>query len=75
MFKLWYMFAGAVVGLLLCSVFTPPTQNTKMLPDPTRPHLVFKNPAVENGFFQVRSIEVPCTSDVDSLNLMSALHK
>jgi len=75
MFQPWYLFAGFVFGLLIACVFVPPVSNKKMLPDPSNPDLVFKNPGVENGFFQVRSIEVPCTSETDSLNLMSALHK
>jgi hypothetical protein len=75
MFNVWYVFAGFVAGLFVCSVFVPPGQNTKMMPDPSRPNTVFKNPSVSNGFFQVKSIVVPCTSEVDSLNLMSLLHK
>lgn len=75
MFTPWYMFAGFVVGLVVVSVFVPPVQHTRVLPDPSRPSQVFKNPKVENGFFQVKSIEVPCTGDVDSLNLMSMIHK
>jgi hypothetical protein len=75
MFTAWYVFAGFLFGMIICSVFVPPTMNTKMLPDPSRPELVFKNPKVENGFFQIRCIEVPCTAETDSLNLMSILHK
>lgn len=69
------MFAGILVGLTIASIFAPPVRNTRMLPDPSNPHLVFKNPHAENGFFKIRCIEVPCTSEVDSLNLMSLLHK
>jgi hypothetical protein len=75
MFDAWYMFAGFLFGLIVTSVFVPPNMNKKMLPDPKQPNLVFKNPKVENGFFSVRSIEVPCTNETDSLNLMSMLHK
>jgi hypothetical protein len=75
MFDLWYIFAGFLVGMLITTVFIPPTMHQKMMPDPARPNLVFKNPKVENGFFNVRSIEVPCTGEVDSLNLMSMLDK
>jgi hypothetical protein len=67
----WYVFVGFLVGMIVASVFVPPTMNRKMLPDPSRPNLVFKNPKVENGFFQVKSIEVPCTHETDSLNLMT----
>lgn len=75
MFSAWYVFAGFVVGMMVCSIFIPPVQSTKMLPDPARPNLVFKNAKVDNGFFQVKSVETACTNEVDSLNLMSVLHK
>jgi hypothetical protein len=75
MFDLWYIFAGFLIGMLITTVFVPPTMNQKMMPDPARPNLVFKNPKVGNGFFNIRSIEVPCTGEVDSLNLMSILDK
>lgn len=75
MFNPLYIFAGFLAGVLVCCVFVPPTMNTRRMPDPSRPHQIFKNPAVENGFFQIRSIEVPCTAEVDSLNLMSMIHK
>jgi hypothetical protein len=71
----WYLFAGLLFGIVICCVFVPPTMNTKMLPDPSNPSQTYKNPSVENGFFKIRSIEVPCTVETDSLNLMSALHK
>jgi hypothetical protein len=74
MFKTWYVFLGFVVGMIIASLFVPPTSNLKMLPHPKEPNRVFKNPKVENGFFQVKCIEVPCTSETDSLNLMSELH-
>ncbi len=75
MFHPWYVFAGFLFGLVVATVFVPPNMNRKMMPDPSRPNMIFKNPKVENGFFTVRSIEVPCTGEVDSLNLMSMLHK
>lgn len=75
MFDLLYIFAGFLVGMLITTVFIPPTINKKRMPDPARPDIVFKNPKVENGFFHIRSIEVPCTGEVDSLNLMSMLDK
>jgi hypothetical protein len=75
MFRPGYVFAGFLFGILVSSVFVPPAANTKMLPDPKRPDMVFKNPKVANGFFQIRSVEVPCTSETDSLNMMSTLHK
>ncbi len=75
MFDPWYVFAGLLFGLVVTTVFVPPTMNTKMMPDPAKPNMVFKNPKVDNGFFTIRSIEVPCTGEVDSLNLMSMLHK
>lgn len=75
MFNLWYMFAGFLAAMVICTVFVPPTMIHRVLPDPAKPELVFKNPKVDNGFFQVRSVEVPCTAETDSLNLMSMLHK
>jgi hypothetical protein len=75
MFNPLYMFAGFLFGLIVTSVFVPPAMIHKMLPDPKKPNLVFKNPKVDNGFFSIRSVEVPCTNETDSLNLMSLLHK
>ncbi len=75
MFNPLFMFAGFLFGLVVTSVFVPPNMNRKMLPDPKRPDLIYKNPNVENGFFSIRSIEVPCTSETDSLNILSTLHK
>lgn len=75
MFNPFYVFAGFLFGLVVTSVFIPPDMNKRMLPDPKKPNLVFKNPKIDNGFFSVKSIEVPCTNETDSLNLMSALHK
>lgn len=75
MFNPLFVFAGFIFGLIVTSVFVPPDMNNKMLPDPKKPDLVFKNPKIANGFFSVKSIEVPCTNETDSLNLISALHK
>ncbi len=75
MFNPFFVFAGFLFGLVVTTVFIPPDMNKRMLPDPKRPNMVFKNPKVDNGFFSVRSIEVPCTDETDSLNLISALHK
>lgn len=75
MLSAWYVFVGFLVGLVVVAVFVPPVRHTKMLPDPKYPNIVFKNPKVENGYFQVKCIEVPCTSETDSLNLLSSLHK
>ncbi len=75
MFNPFYVFAGFLFGLVVTSVFIPPDMIKRMLPDPKQPNLVFKNPKVDNGFFSVKSIEVPCTNETDSLNLMSVLHK
>jgi hypothetical protein len=75
MFNLMYVFAGFLFGLVVATVFVPPDMNMKMMPDPSKPNIVFKNPKVGNGFFQVKCIEVPCTGETDSLNLMSMLHK
>ena len=72
MLRLEFVFAGMLFGLLVCSVFVPPTFLTKVLPDPLNPLLIFKNPKVENGYFQVKSHEVPCTRDTDSLTMLSA---
>ena len=75
MFNPFYLFMGFLGGMVVCSVFVPPTLLHKVLPDPSNPGIVFKNPKVDNGFFQVKSVEVPCTAETDSLNLMSMLHK
>ena len=75
MFNPLFVFAGFLFGLVVTSVFVPPDMKRKMLPDPKRPNLIYKNPKVENGYFSIRSIEVPCTNETDSLNILSELHK
>lgn len=68
MFDPIYVVIGFVIGMLITTVFVPPTSKKKLLPDINRPELIFKNPSVENGCFRARAYQVSCTADIETLN-------
>lgn len=71
MINLFWLFVGAVVGMLLVSVFTPPKRNVPTLPTPDNDS-VFKTP---KGCVKFTVNEVECTSDSTSLNFIASQHK
>lgn len=71
MINLFWLFAGAVVGLLLVSVFTPPNRNIPSLPTPDSNN-IFKTP---KGCVKFNVDEVECTPDSTSLNFIASQHK
>ena len=71
MLNIFWTFIGAVVGLLLVSVFTPPNRNVPSLPNPGNDE-VFKT---ANGCVKFKSEEVECMPSATSLNFIASEHK
>ena len=68
MFDPVFVIIGFLVGLLVTSIFVPPTASRKLYPDIHNQDLVLKNPGVENGCFRVKAYQVPCTENISQLN-------
>ena len=69
--ELPYLFGGALVGLLISAVMSPPTRKKPQVPTPNDP-TVYKTPT---GCVRIHASEVPCPGETDSLNLLGAQHK
>ncbi len=62
-----WLFAGVIVGLLIGTISVPPTRKVKVLPQPydeTPYH-------TETGCVRFVSVEVQCTAEPESLNLLA----
>ncbi|NBR61147.1 hypothetical protein EB118_12980 [bacterium] len=59
---------GFVVGMLVSSVFVPPTSTRKFYPDIKNPNMILKNPGSENGCFRLKPYQVSCTENITQLN-------
>lgn len=68
MFDVVWVLVGFVVGMIITSIFVPPTTKKKLVPDVQNPEMVFRNPKIENGCFRARAYQVACTSTIDILN-------
>lgn len=68
MLDITWLSAGAVVGLLLSSVFVPPTRKEKAVPMPHDAGVFY----TDTGCIRVVSTEVPCRAEMDSFNLLAA---
>jgi hypothetical protein len=71
MIEVRWVFAGAIVGLLISTVLIPPTRKVKMLPQPHDTTTY----QTDTGCVRFVSEEVPCTAETDSLNLLASLRK
>jgi hypothetical protein len=69
MIEVRWVFAGAIVGLLISTVLIPPTRKVKMLPQPHDTTTY----QTDTGCVRFVSEEVPCTAETDSLNLLASL--
>jgi hypothetical protein len=69
MIHLLWVVSGLIVGLLISTVFIPPTRKEKVLPSPFDPNTYH----TETGCVRFVSEEVPCTQEPDSLNLLASL--
>lgn len=67
MFDPVFVIFGFVVGMLVSTVFIPPTNVKKMYPD-LHSERILKNPDVENGCFRLVKYQVSCTENITPLN-------
>ena len=71
MINIFWVFIGAISGLLLVSVFTPPNRKVPSLPTPDNDE-VFKTP---HGCVKFKTEEVECMPSATSLNFIASEHK
>jgi hypothetical protein len=68
MLELRWIVVGLVTGLLMSTVFIPPTRKTKSVPSP-HDNSVYHT---ETGCVRFTAVEVPCVAEPDSLNLLAS---
>lgn len=71
MIELRWLVAGLVVGLLIATVLVPPTRKKMSVPSPADNSIYH----TDTGCVRFTAIEVPCTAESDSLNLLASLAK
>lgn len=71
MIELPWVVAGVVLGMLLSSVFVPPTRKVKSVPRPNDNSIYH----TDTGCVRFTAVEVPCTQEPDSFNLLASLAK
>jgi hypothetical protein len=71
MIELRWLVAGLVVGMLMSTVFIPPTRKLKSVPAPNDSSVYH----TETGCIRFVSEEVPCVDGADSLNLLASVGK
>lgn len=63
-----WLIVGVLTGLILGTVFIPPTRKSMGVPRPGDSETFF----TETGCVRFEAVEVPCTAEPDSLNLLAA---
>lgn len=71
MIDLRWFVAGLVIGMLMSTVFIPPTRKLKSVPAPNDSSVYH----TDTGCVRFVSEEVPCVEGADSLNLLASLGK
>jgi len=71
MIDLRWFVAGLIIGMLLSTVFVPPTRKLKSVPAPNDSSVYH----TDTGCVRFVSEEVPCVEGADSLNLLASLGK
>ncbi len=71
MISLKWLFIGAITGLLMVSVFTPPARNIPALPTPDNEEPFH----TEHGCVKMIAEEVECMPSATSLNFLASQHK
>ena len=69
MIELRWLVAGVIVGMLMSTVFIPPTRKLKTVPSPNDSSVYH----TDTGCVRFVSEEVPCVQGADSLNLLASL--
>jgi hypothetical protein len=68
MLELRWIVVGLVTGLLISTVFIPPTRKTKSVPSPNDNSVYH----TDTGCVRFTAVEVPCVAEPDSLNLLAS---
>lgn len=68
MLELRWVVAGIIVGMLISTVFIPPTRKEPALPQPHDAKVYH----TDMGCVRFESEEVPCVEGADSLNLLAS---
>lgn len=71
MISIMWTFVGALVGLLVVSVFTPPDRRVPALPTPDTDDSF----RTETGCVKFKTEEVECMPSSTSLNFIASQHK
>lgn len=71
MIDLRWLVAGLILGMLMSTVFIPPTRKLKSVPAPNDSSVYH----TDTGCVRFVSEEVPCVESADSLNLLASLGK
>lgn len=71
MIQLRWLVAGIVFGLLIDAVIIPPTRAKRTLPQPNDSSVYH----TDTGCVRFTSVEVPCSAEPTSLNLLASLSK
>jgi hypothetical protein len=66
-----WLVGGLILGMLLSTVFIPPTRKLKSVPAPNDSSIYH----TDTGCIRFVSEEVPCVQGADSLNLLASLGK
>jgi hypothetical protein len=69
MIDLRWFVAGLILGMLMSTVFIPPTRKLKSVPSPNDSSVYH----TDTGCIRFVSEEVPCVQGADSLNLLASL--
>lgn len=68
MLELRWIVVGLVTGMLLSTVFIPPTRKVKTVPSPHDTSVYH----TDTGCVRFTAVEVPCVAEPDSLNLLAS---
>lgn len=71
MLSITWIFIGALVGLLIVSVFTPPDRKIPSLPTPDNDESFY----TQSGCVKFKAEEVECMPSATSLNFIASQHK
>lgn len=71
MFSLTWIFIGALVGLLIVAIFTPPDRKIPALPTPGDDESFH----TQSGCVKFKAEEVECMPSATSLNFIASQHK
>lgn len=71
MIDLRWLVGGVILGMLMSTVFIPPTRKLKSVPSPNDSSVYH----TDTGCIRFVSEEVPCVQGANSLNLLASLAK